>query len=189
MAAKDIITFFVAVIGWNALCLQFLIIPFLRRAETLHKDYITSGVLGAVWSFIENKKLMPALAKMFIRIREAQCSRRLNLTEDELQEILQQIDYIPDLEIAQKAMAQNNELKALFDSLQKSSRSIWKLGLLHVVITLCVPASQFIPSGYDLIAMITTIILAIITFLAAVYLLCLYQKQMSHFLDLLKHNR
>jgi Flp pilus assembly protein TadB len=132
---------------------------------------------------------MPALAKMFIRIREAQCSRRLNLKEDELQEILQQIDYIPDLEIAQKSMAQNNELDALFASLQKSSGSIWKLGLLHVVVTLCIPASQYIPLGYDLVVMITTIILAVITFLVAVCLFCLYEKQMNNFLDLLKHNR
>jgi hypothetical protein len=189
MDTNDIITFFIAVIGWDAICLQFLIIPFLRRAETLQKDYITSGVLDATLSFIESKKLMPALAKMFVRIREAQCSRRLNLSEDELQEILQQIDYIPDLETAQKAMAQNNKLEALFTSLQKSSRSIWKFGLLHVVVTLSIPASQYIPLGYDLIVMITTIILAIVTFIVAVFLFRLYEKQMDNFLDLLKHNR
>jgi hypothetical protein len=189
MDTNDIITLFIAVIAWDAICLQFLIIPFLRRSETLQKDYITSGVLGATLSFIENKKLMPALAKVFIRIREAQSSRRLNLIEDELQEILQQIDYIPDLEIAQKAMAQNSELETLFTSLQKSSRSIWKLGLLHVIVTLCIPASQYIPPGYDLVVMLTLIILAVLTFLVAVLLFSLYEKQMIIFLDLLKHNR
>lgn len=189
MATKDIITFFVVVIAWDTICLQFLIIPFLGKAETLYKDYITSGVLGAAWSFIENTKLMPALAKMFIRIREAQCSRRLNLTEGELQEIIQQIDYIPDLEIIQEAMGQNNKLEELFNTLQRSSGRIWKIGLLHVVITLCIPASQCIPPGDGLVIMITTIILALITFLMAICLLCLYDKQKNKFLGLLKHNR
>lgn len=224
-----------------------LIIPFIRKAETLQKDYLTDGVLDTALSFIETKKLIPALANMFVRISEAQGSRRIKvqedeiqevlqridyiqdlklvqeamdenneletkklipalahmfvriretqvdrrktLEEDELQQILQQIDYIPDLKLAQEAMDQNNELKGLFDSLQNSTRRIWKLGLLHVIITLCIPASHWIPGGYDSVGMTTTIILAIITFLVALLAFRRFQEQMRQFLDLLKHNR
>lgn len=189
MVAKETITFFVAVIAWNAFCLHFLIIPFFRRAETLYKDYLTNGVLQTATSFIETKKLIPALANMFVRIREAQADKRKVIGEEELQQILQQIDYIPDLELTQEAMDQNNKLKALFDSLQNLTRHIWKLGLLHVIIMLCIPASQWIPTGYDLIAMITAIILAIITFMIALCSVIFYEKQMKQFLDLLKQNQ
>lgn len=189
MATEGLIAFFIPVIAWDAICLQLLIIPFIRKAEALHKDYLTDGVLDTALSFIETKKLIPALANMFVRIREAQVDRRKTLEEDELQQILQQIDYIPDLKLAQEAMDQNNELKGLFDSLQNSTRRIWKLGLLHVIITLCIPASHWIPGGYDSVGMTTTIILAIITFLVAILAFRRFQEQMRQFLDLLKQNR
>lgn len=189
MVTKETIGFFVAVIAWDAFCLQLLIIPFFRKAETLHKDYLTYGVLHTAMSLIETKKLIPALANMFVRIRGAQADKSKALGEDELQQILQQIDYIPDLKLAQEAMDQNNELKALFDSLQNSSRHIWKFGLLHVIIILFIPASQWIPTGYDLIGMTTTIILAIITFLVAVSSVIVFESKMKNFLDLLKQNQ
>lgn len=189
MATEGLIAFFIPVIAWDAICLQLLIVPFIRKAETLQKDYLTDGVLDTALSFIETKKLIPALAHMFVRIREAQVDRRKTLEEDELQQILQQIDYIPDLKLAQEAMDQNNELKGLFNSLQNSTSRIWKLGVLHVIITLCIPASHLIPSGYDSFGMTTTIILAIITFLVAILAFRRFQEQMRQFLDLLKQNR
>jgi len=189
MAAKELIAFFGAVIAWDAVCLQLLIIPFFRKAETLHKDYLTDGVLDAALSFIETKKLIPALANMFVRIREAQPDRRKTLGEDEIQQILQQIDYVPDLKHAQEAMDRNNELKGLFDLLQNSTRRIWKFGLLHVIIMLCIPASRLIPGGYDSIGMTTTVILAIITFLVAILAFLGFEEKMRQFLDLLKDNR
>jgi hypothetical protein len=189
MGTKDTITFFVAVIAWNAFCLNFIIIPFFKKAETLYKDYLTNGVLQAATSFIETKRLIPALANMFVRIREAQADKRKLIGEEELQQILQQIDYVPDLELTQEAMEQNNKLKALFDSLQNITRHIWKLGLFHVIIMLCIPASQWIPTGYDLIAMITAIILAVMSFIIAICYVIFYEKQMRQFLDLLKQNQ
>jgi len=189
MGAKETIIFFGPVIAWNAFCLNLIIIPFFKKAETLYKDYLTNGVLQAATSSIETKKLIPALANMFVRIREAQADKRKVIGEEELQQILQQIDYIPDLELTQVAMEQNNKLKALFDSLQNLTRHIWKLGLFHVIIMLCIPASQWIPAGYDLIAMITSIILAVITFMIALCSVFFYEKQMKQFLDLLKQNQ
>jgi hypothetical protein len=189
MVTENVIAFFVAVIAWNAFLLNLLIVPFFRKAETLHKDYITDGVLDAALSFIETDKLIPGLANMFVSIREAQHDRRKTPGEDELQEMLQQIDYIPHLKVAQEAMDQKNELESLFDSLQNSTGRIWKLGLLHVIIMLCVPASQWVPAGYDLITMTTAIIVAIITFSAAVGSFLVFEKQMRQFLDLLKQNR
>ena len=97
MATEGLIAFFIPVIAWDAICLQLLIIPFIRKAETLQKDYLTDGVLDTALSFIETKKLIPALANMFVRIREAQGSRRIKVQEDEIQEVLQRIDYIRQL--------------------------------------------------------------------------------------------
>ena len=189
MTIENTFTFFGAVIAWDVMCLQLLIIPFLRKAETLQKDYITSGVLDAARSFVETKKLIPALAKMFVRIRDAQGDRRLRLGEDELQEILQQIDYIPNLELTQEAMEENNKLEGLFDSLQNATRYTWGLGLFHVIVMLCLPASQWMPVGYNLIAVITAVILAVISFMLAIYAFVKFDKKMKHFLELLKRNR
>ena len=189
MGTEVLIAFFIAVIGWDAFCLQLLIIPFFRRAETLHKDYLTDGVLDTALSFIETKKLIPALANMFVRIREAQSDKRKTLGEDELQQILQQIDYIPDLKLAQEAMDRNNELKGLFDLLQNSTMRIWKFGVLHVIIMLCIPASHLIPGGYNWIGMTASVILGIITFFMSVLAFLGFDKQMRQFLDLLKQNR
>lgn len=189
MTASETIAFFGAVVAWDAICLQLLIIPFLRKAENLQKDYITGGVLDAALSSIETKKLIPALGHIFVRIREAQVSRRLNLEEDELQEILQQIDYIPDLQLAQEAMGQNNRLTTLFNSLQDSTDRVWRLALIHAIFMLLVPASNCIAAGYSTVAMTTTIILAITTLLVAVRSFLGFEKEMKQFLDLLKRSR
>lgn len=126
---------------------------------------------------------------MFVRIREAQGDRRRTLGDEELQEILQQIDYVPDLQLAREALDQNNELTALFDSLQNWTGRIWKLGLLHAITVLCIPASNCISAYYKSVAMTTTIILAIVTFSVAVWSLLVFQKKMRQFLELLKHNK
>jgi hypothetical protein len=189
MSTEETIAFFGAVVVWDAFCLQLLIIPFMRKRETLQRDYITSGILDAALSFIETTRLIPALAAIFVRIREAQDDRRRKLEEDELEEILQEIDYIPDLERAQGAMDENNKLKALFDSLQNSTGRIWGVGLLHVIIMLGLPVCQWMAGGYDLVALIGATILAIITFVGAICGVMLFQKQMRQFLDLLKQNR
>ena len=189
MTTSETITFFGAVIAWDTICIQLLIIPFLRKAENLHKDYLTDGVLDAALSSIETKKLIPALANMFVRIREAQGDRRRTLGDEELQEILQQIDYIPDLQLAQEAMDQNNELKALFDSLQNSTGRVWRLALIHAIIMLFIPASNCIAAGYSTVAMTATIILAITTLLVAGRSFWGFEKEMKKFLDLLKRSR
>lgn len=189
MPTSETIEFFIAVMAWDVFCLQLLIIPFLRKDEALHKDYITNGALGAARSSIEEKKLMPALAKMFVRIREAQVGRKLKLEEEEVQAILQEVDYVPYLDVAQEAMEESNALKGLFDSLQEAAERIWRFGLLHAIIMLCLPTSQWMPGGYDLIAMITAIIFAVITLVVAIFKLMLFKKQMRCFLGSLEQNR
>ncbi len=183
------ITFFLAVIAWDTLWLQILVVQFFRKAETLHKDYVTDGVLDSALSFVETKKLIPTLANIFVRARDAQSGRRRTIGSEELQEMLQEIDYIPDFKLAQTAMDESNELKALFDCLQYSARSVWKLGLVHIVIVFCIPLSHWIPQWCEVVGMKLSIILAVGTFCVAIKTFVGFQKQMDQFLDLLKKNR
>ncbi len=189
MTSGEMIKFFIAVIAWDALWLQFLIIPFSRKAETLQKDYVATGDLDAALSFIETQKLIPALATMFAHTREAQADKRRGLSKEGIQQLLQEVDYIPDLKSAQEAMQQSSTLNGLFDSLQNSARHIWKWGLIHIILMLCIPTSHWIPAGYDLIGMVAAIILAFITFSMLIIVFFGFDKQMKQFLDLLKHNR
>jgi len=49
-----------AAVAWDALWLQFVVIPFYRKNEQMYKDYIGNGVIDAAVSFIESQKLIPS---------------------------------------------------------------------------------------------------------------------------------
>ena len=195
MTTGELITFYCAVTAWDAVCLQLFIIPFYKKAEMLHKDYITDGPLDAAISFIETKKLIPALSKIFVRAQEAQIDRRRTINEEDFQQLLQEVDYLPAFEEAQKAMDETNVLNSLFDSLQNSAGRLWKWGLLHIILVILIPTCCFIPNfekihcRLDKGSIMVIIIVAIIVLIAAIKNFCTFDNNLKKFLNLLKENR
>ena len=187
MALAKIVAFFGAVIAWDTLSVQLVVIPFCRKAETLYKDYVAAGVLDAALSHIETHRLIPALANMFSRARDKQPDRRMRF---DMEELLQEVDYIRDLETAQEAMNEKNALTGLLDRLQTSARSIWKWGLFHVLVMLMIPIWHWIfdanlwSVGVTVLGFFAFLALAV----AAIGLLR-FDRQEKEFLDLLKRNR
>lgn len=186
---EDIAKLVIPIIAWDAVCLQLFVISFSRKPESLQKDYITGGVLDAALSYIETNKLIPTLASIFIRVREAQADRRRILTEDEVQQLLQQIDYIGDLGKAQEAMIEKSSIKSLFDSLQAAARQISTWGLLHIITTLAVPGSLCLPAKYGVPLLLGSSGFIILTLVIAFLQYVVFHRRMKVFLNLLKHNR
>ncbi len=195
MTTGELITFYCAVTAWDAVCLQLFIIPFYKKAEMLHKDYITDGALDAVISFIETQKLIPALSKIFVRAQEAQTDRRRTINEEDFQQLLQEVNYLPDLEEAQKAMNETNVLNSLFDSLQNSARRLWKWGLLHIILVILIPTCCFMPNfekihcRLDRVGIIVITTMAIMVLIATIKNFCAFDNNLKKFLNLLKENR
>ena len=189
MPWEDIAKLVTAIIAWDAVCVQLFVLSFSRKPESLQKEYITAGVLDAALSYIETNKLIPTLASIFTRIREAQADRRRSLTEDEVEQLLQQIDYIGDLGKAQEAMVEMSSIKSLFDSLQTCARQISTWGLLHVVTTLALPVSLCLHARHSLPVLVGSSGFIIVTLVLAFVHYVSFHRRMKVFLNLLKHNR
>jgi hypothetical protein len=111
------------------------------------------------------------------------------LTEPEVRELLQEVDYIDELTKAQEAMAETNSLNALYESLERGARQIWFWGLLHVIVILFGTVGFWIPAKFQLLSFLIVGSFAALTLILAIICLFVFDRRMNCFLDLLKQNR
>ena len=176
----------VAAIAWATICLQFVVIPFSRKAEKLHHDYLAGGVLDAALSFIETQRLIPALASLFERALAAQGDKRRKIR---MAELLGEVDFLPDLEIAQQAMAQKALLEELLVVLQQKARRLWKWGLCHVLLAPLFAWAWSLPARFMWPSVAASSILVALSLWAAVRGIVSYEKTEGQFLEKLRENR
>lgn len=125
-------------ITWAALWIQLMVLPFYGKAESLHKDYSATGRINIALGAIEADELIPALSRMFIRVREAQPDKRKRL-EHEIEAVLQSVEFLPDLQSAQDAMSKMDNIRHSYRRLKHLASGLWKTGLLHSLLTPLLP--------------------------------------------------
>ena len=64
-----------------------MLVPFFSKGEKLHQDYKEKGSLDAAFAAIESNKLIPTLASIFQRARDAQEDKRSRIDMEALLEI------------------------------------------------------------------------------------------------------
>jgi hypothetical protein len=118
-------------IPWLVLWSKLVVIPFYNKGEDLHKDYF-GGELNAAQAAIESNRVIPALGRMFERASDQRSDRR---TRIDIEDLLQGIDYVPDLDEALDAMSAITSLKAQYELLHTKASRLWKWGAGHLVST------------------------------------------------------
>lgn len=189
MSLGEAAAILVPIVTWDALWVQIVVIPFFNKGEDLHKDYDQSGALDAAISCVETKKIIPMLANMFCRVQQCQGSRPRKLSEEDVQELLNQVDYSDDLSDALEAMREANSMRAMLFSLQRNSDRIWKWGLCHMLAVLAIPAVCWMPRMYGIAGILTAIATATGTLVVAIVLVLRFHSKRAQFLKLLQHNK
>jgi hypothetical protein len=139
-ATANPLVLFAAAAAWAGLWANVVVIPFFGKSERLHLDYHSSGKLNAALSAIEANRLIPALSQMFNRALEAKADRRTKLDKDAIEALLQEVQFLPDLEAAQKAMVSMERLRLAYSVLCGRAGWLWKWGLAHSLFTLAMTA-------------------------------------------------
>src|SRR5260370_3428864 len=108
MPNSDVITFAGAV-AWGAIWVNLVVLYFFGKGEKLHQDYKEKGSLDAGLAAIESRRLIPALARIFHRARDAQEDQRKKI---DMTALLQDenFDFGPDREELEAAMQQKRTL-------------------------------------------------------------------------------
>lgn len=132
-ANASTVALFASAVAWAALWVNLIVIPFFGKSERLHLDYHSSGKLNAALSAIEANRLIPALAQMFNRALDAKADRR---TRVDIEALLQEVQFLPDLEAAQSAMAAMESLRSTYRTLCRRAGWLWMWGLAHSLSTL-----------------------------------------------------
>ena len=107
-------------------------LPFYNKGEDLHSSYFVGGELNAAAAAIESNRVIPALGRMFQRASDQREDRR---TRIDIEELLQGIDYAPDLDQALSAMSAIASLKAQYQLLHTKAGRLWKWGAGHLALT------------------------------------------------------
>ena len=135
MAVTELISLGAAV-AWGGVWVNFVVILFFTKGEKLHQDYKEKGSLDAAVAAIESNRLIPALARIFERARDARENKR---TKIDMEELLQAVDFLPDLEQLQAALQEKRSLEDAYKALHNLANSLWRWGLLHVLATVALP--------------------------------------------------
>jgi hypothetical protein len=130
---------FTASVAWAALWLQFVVLPFYGKGESLHKDYWASGRINAVIAAIEAGSLIPILSRMFVRVIGAQTDKRKR-PENEIDDLLQSVEFLPDLVEAQRSMSKMDAIGKSYQQLKVCAGRLWKWGFGHTLLTPVLPA-------------------------------------------------
>jgi hypothetical protein len=142
----DIVLWYGPAFAWIVLWTQFVTLRFYDKNETLFKDFVNSGALDLALSSIDAQKLVPALARLCDAVAEAKALKtpeELNLlvTED----ILAEVDFLPHLAGAESALREEKTMQDFLERLQQQAAALWKLGLLHSLAVVFLPAGLLIP--------------------------------------------
>jgi hypothetical protein len=142
----DIVLWYGPAFAWIVLWTQFVTLRFYDKNESLFKDFINSGALDLALSSIDAQKLVPALARLCDAVAEAKALKtpeELNLlvTED----ILGEVDFLPHLAGAESALREEKTMQDFLERLQQQAAALWKLGLLHSLAVVFLPAGLLIP--------------------------------------------
>lgn len=189
LSTEAIIGFYTVSVGWCTLALQLFVFPFFKKGESLFKDYISEGAVDTARSFIESARIIPTLAGIIERIHDARSDKRRHLDDNEIEQLLQEVDYISDLKELQDATKELNTVDVLFEDLRRLAGWTWKIGLLHVALVFVVPNTYWLPKRYDSIFMAITGILALFVLMLGVIGIFIYHNKMTKFLRVLGRNR
>jgi len=135
----DAIRLFAVPLAWATLAIQLIVVPFYNKGELLHKDYWASGKINSAIAAIETGALIPSLARMFNLAADHQTDKRRR-PEREMEALLQDVEFRPDLEAAQEAMSSMEGIKDQYRWLKLAASRLWKSGLVHAIATPCLPA-------------------------------------------------
>ena len=127
-----------ASVGWAAIWVQLVVIPFFKKGESLYQDYMASGKINVALAAIDTGELIPAISRMFIRAMEAQKDKRKR-PENEIEQLLQSVEFRPDLESAQLAVGAMEGIERNYSRLKVSASRLWRWGLGHVILTPLLP--------------------------------------------------
>jgi hypothetical protein len=125
---------FAIALSWSGLWINLVVIPFYNVREKWHKDYIDSGALDQVKTFIDSNKLIPNLAELIdLVIVEKKTKIKVPTAT-----LLETVDFLPALEKTELAGREKAQLDNAFDLIHVTARKLWRWGLFHVGATFAV---------------------------------------------------
>ncbi len=137
-------------------------------------------------SAIEANRLIPALAEMFNRALEAKADRRTKIDKDAMEQLLQEVQFLPDLQAAQEAMFDISKLKASYSVLKGRAKWLWQWGLAHVLFTLGMTGVYaYLFPFYEWAQWLLWVVVGLwsITLLAIIWQLNRFSKLMNSFIS------
>lgn len=127
----------IVAVGWAALVAQLVISRYIGMPDKLYERFIQSNEKAVVESNIEANEVIPAIGGLVTRVTEAvELRRAQGQGEFSIQEVLQDLEFRPDVETAISAMGKIANIDATYDKLSRSCTLIWVLGAVHVACVL-----------------------------------------------------
>ena len=173
-------------ISWATIILNFVVIPFFNKRESLHREFLQRMKFAI--AHIETNSLIPSLVDMFTMATRSQKDKRKR-PEPELETLLLSVDVAPYLENAQKAMSEIDSIRSNYGKVKVASSVCWKVGLLHVMVTILLPLLHLyaLPlSNYAQWLIGATWIVWIVTIVVMFQYVFVIASRMGHFLDSLE---
>lgn len=125
-------------VAWATIVIQVTVVPYWNKHNDIYKDFHASGALSLARSGIESNKVIPRLAGMF---RRAINTKSQDSSSEEIAELLQQIDFIDDLDALESAIRELTEIRCIPQELKIKANRIGTFGIFHSVFSLVFPIS------------------------------------------------
>lgn len=178
-----------AAIAWSALIVSFVVVRYMNMPDKLY-ELVSKGDVNVVAGHIEEAEVMPAIVTLIRKVLVARDAKTAQGVTVVYEEILEEVDFRPDLDAAQKALGKIGEIHSSIDRLTDYSGPIWQLGLFHLFVVLGAAADYlFIQDPLRMPLLWNALTAGALTLILILALIVRYERRYKSLLKHLRTNR
>jgi hypothetical protein len=143
-----------------------------------------------VVSNVMSNEVMPSIVELIEKVVAAREEKKANNITVVYEEILEEVDFRPQLEAAQKSLAKITEIHATIDRLADYSTPIWQIGVVHLMIVVGVAVDYlFAPDAWRVQVLWVLITAGALTLVLMLGLVVRFERRHRHLFRHLRINR
>jgi hypothetical protein len=178
-----------AAIAWCAIVVPSIILRYMSMPEKLF-ELGSKREVDLVVSNVMSNEVMPSIVELIEKVVLARDDKKANNITVVYEEILEEVDFRPQLEATQKALAKITEIHSTIDRLTDYSTPIWQIGMVHLMIVVGVAVDYlFAPEAWRVQVLWVLITAAALTLVLMLGLVVRFERRHRHLFRHLRINR
>lgn len=178
-----------AAIAWCAIVVPAVILRYINMPEKL-LEFGSKREVDLTISNIMTNEITPAMVALIEKVVMVRDDKKAKGITIVYEEILEEVNFKPSLDLAQKALGKINEIHTTIDRLTDYSTPIWQIGMVHLMIVILVAVDYlFVRDPVGIHALWVLITAGALTLTLMLAMIVRYERRSRQLIRHLRNNQ